>query len=171
MPSRIIKQCEIQSIDDLVNLDIIDWHRLNGTSSSPLVAMRDVSSWFIGRAGYTIIECDLHQFPTRDDWPGWEHSGNHEGIGRLYWNYFYAQHPDSQLTFSDEPDFYGFLKTSNAHFWGDIGKVSVSAFALTTIRKMKAHDIWISIPDYKTQVIIETFENFQELFSQQMGIK
>ena len=146
---RIIEQKIITSQYDLVHLDIIDWNRLNGTSATITDAMHDISSWFIERATYTVIEHDLRHAPIRNDFPEWDHISNgHQMLARLFWNDFHYHHPNSTLVFADEPDFSGTFQCkdgSHARLWGDIGHVSASAFALTTIRQMRTHDLWISV--------------------------
>lgn len=181
---KVIEQEMIDSQEDLVKLGIIDWNRLNGTSLNMAEAMRDISGWLIGSAVYTVAESDLTLAPQRDDFPEWGHEGNaHMALARLFWNDFKYHHPTSELILVDEPDFYGTLKSEepspalkedrsfywsdekgHAHFWGDIGQVSASAFALTVIRKMKKGDIWISVLNEKQQVVIEATENLQQKF-------
>lgn len=160
---HMIEQGIFQSSYDILKLNIIDWNRLNGTWQHPGDAIRTISSWVIGRAGYTIIEDDLHAYPERTDWPGWEHPGNHERLGRLYWNSFYAAQT-GVLRFSDAPDFYGTIETQNGvqQIWGDIGKVSAQAFAMTQ-KKMRVNDIWVSVLDDTHQVVIESLaDNLNE---------
>jgi hypothetical protein len=48
-----------------------------------------------------------------------------------------------------------------SHFWGDIGKVSAQIFALTQ-KELGAHDLWISVVDEHTQIIIEPFVNLRD---------
>lgn len=174
MSGRIIEQNLISSQYDFVKLDIIDWNRLNGTSETPADAMRDISSWFIGRACYTIVEHDLRHAPIRNDFPQWQHVGRrHAALARLFWNDFLHHYPKSDLHFADEPDFSGTLECrdgTRASFWGDIGKVSASAFGLTTIRQMQEHTLWISVLDERRQVIIETIADLQSLFEKGMII-
>lgn len=183
---KLIEQKVITSQYDFVRLGIIDWNRLNGTSPNIAQAMQDISSWFIDTTAYTIIEHDLSAAPKRDDFPEWHHIGNtHEGLARLFWNDFKYCYPEGELIFSDEPDFYGTMKDSalkvpedrlfyetetmgHAHFWGDIGQVSASAFALTAIRKMQKGDLWISLLSKNRQVIIEALDDLNKNFYRQV---
>lgn len=160
---KLLKQKKIESPLDIMELDIIDWNRLNGSWNNAGEALQSISSWFVGSAHYTIIEHDLSHAPERDDWPGWDHVGNHEPLGRLYWNDFHY-HRAGKITFSDAPDFYGqFIGKDGkpgAHFYGDIGKISAQAFAITQ-KKMRAHDLWISVIDTHHQVLIESLLDIQ----------
>jgi hypothetical protein len=166
--SKIIEQGPIRNVEDLVKLHIIDWRRLNGSYQHEYEAMKVAESWLAGRASYTIIDHDLNLAPERDDWPEWEHVGNHTGIARLFWNDFHYRLKGS-LNLVDEPDFYGSMqfKDSSNDFWGDIGQVSAQCFLLV-MRQMKAHDLWISLLDEKRQVIIEPNYNLQFLYMHQL---
>src|SRR6266702_7478194 len=128
---EVIAQKIFKSELDIMKLNIIDWNCLNGSWRNPADAVRTISSWFLGRAVYTIAREDLAEFPERDDWPGWKHVGRHERLGRLYWNAFYGSDMGT-ITFADEPDFSGTLifPGYKRHFWGDIGKVSAQCFAM-----------------------------------------
>jgi hypothetical protein len=152
----LIEQNLIESKDDIFKLDIIDWGRCRPWEN-PLKALESIASFFIGHAWYTIIELDLREAPERDDWPGWNHVGNHEYYGRLYWNWFH-QYQKGDLRFHDAPDFSGTLLRDDGNFsrfWGDIGRVSVRAFSDAQVN-MHVEDLWISIVDEYRQVIIET---------------
>ena len=87
---------------------------------------------------------------------------------------FYARKLGS-LTLSDSPDFQGTLTgiTKDGErtpwFWGDIGTVSASAFALT-IKQMDAHDLWISILSSTKQIILEPSVSFSDLFASMLGL-
>ena len=82
---------------------------------------------------------------------------------------FYARKLGS-LTLSDSPDFQGTLTgiTKDGErtpgFWGDIGTVSASAFAMT-IKQMGAHDLWISVLSSTTQIVLEPFVSFSDMFA------
>lgn len=169
---EVIEQNIITSQYDFVRLGIIDWNRLNGTSATIADAMHDISSWFIGHAAYTIIGHNLKHAPERDDFPGWSHAGStHERLGRLFWNDFKLHYPEGELIFSDEPDFYGTLRSDGkdeSNLWGDIGHVSASAFALTAIRQMQKGDLWISVLGDDRQIIIEVLDDLQQLFRDQV---
>ena len=168
---EIVRQGIIESEYDLTDLQIIDWSRLYGYWRHAGDAIHAISSWFIWRAMYTVVKCDLRQAPDRDDWPGWKHVGHHEQLGRLYWNTFHYTQKGS-LSFRDEPDFSGVLDFEDegqgqVHFWGDIGKVSAVTFA--HIQKcMTKHDLWISIPAYDCQVIIEAADDIRALWMKKL---
>lgn len=125
-----------------------------------------------GHARYTIAHVDLTQFAERDDWPGWSHAGTqHERIGRLYWNMFQSSFAGAgTLAFADSPDFQGALlppiTPKEVSFYGDIGKASGSTFVLTLMH-MNAGDLWISLVDERTQIIIELLADIYKVFSQQ----
>ena len=70
------------------------------------------------------------------------------------------------LHFSDSPDFHGritFPDSPNRDFWGDIGKVSASTF-IGSLKMMDANDLWISVLDERTQVVIEPLVSIKELW-------
>jgi len=166
----IIEQKLFTSELDIMKLNIIDWNRLNGSWRNPAEALRTISSWFVGNAAYTILRADLTEFPERSDWPGWKHAGRHERLGRLYWNAFYDSDMGT-ITFADEPDFSGMLifPGYERHFWGDIGKVSAQCFAMTQ-KCMREGDLWISVLDERTQVIIEAGYDIAAAYEKNLGI-
>jgi len=71
------------------------------------------------------------------------------------------------LAFADAPDFSGTLviEGKRIRFWGDSGKVSPITF-LETLKQMDVHDIWISLPDAQTQIVIEALVSFRHLWSE-----
>ena len=156
---------------DILSLDIIDFNRLNGYWDNPAQALDTIFSWFNPElyCGYnvaTITKVRIPNFndaPIRTDFPGWSHVGGHEAIAKDYWDWFYWNHPGGNLHLSDSPDFYGNFEDGTM-FWGDIGKVSASAFAITQ-KTMGANDLWISIPGGgSTQTIIETHIDIKAAF-------
>lgn len=153
----IIEHGEIKSVRDLLKLGIIDWNRLNNYWENADEAASAIVSWLDGsKATYGIVDHDLSAVPDRGDWPGWKHVGLHPEMGKMYWNYFHYSF-NGTLHFSDAPDFHGTLQFkdgSTARFYGDIGQVSASTF-MHTIRMLDAGDIWISVIDSCTQIIIE----------------
>jgi hypothetical protein len=161
----------ITSVYDIMDLDIIDWGRLNGSWRKPGQALKTISSWLVNRAHYTITQVNIREAPRRDDFPGWNHIGNHEQMGRWYWNWFHVNH-EGTLRFSDAPDFWGTFRDddSPANFYGDIGRVSAQAFAIQ-LKKMHRGDIWISVLDSETQVIIEPMTNNAAEMSKLLGIR
>lgn len=150
----ITKQKYITTPYDILELDIIDFNRLNGVFRDTREALETVFSWFNNTAVVTdaIID-DFFDAPKRIDWPGWDHCGNHPEIGELYWNWFFWKGLGT-IQFSDSPDFHGTI--GDKLFFGDIGKVSASTFALTQ-KGMGSHDLWISILDNgRRHIIVET---------------
>ena len=59
---------------------------------------------------------------------------------------------------------------SPANFYKDIGRVSAQAFAIQ-LKKMHCGDIWISVLDSETQVIIEPMTNNAAEMSKLLGIR
>ena len=163
---EVIRQFTISSAIDLLGLDIIDFNRLNGVWKDPGEAMNTILSWFDGVAIATEVKVhDYFNAPMRDDFPGWKHIGTHEKIGRYYWNWFWWHHENGNLYFSDAPDFYGNLE-DGSRFWGDIGKISASAFARTQ-KQMRDHDIWVTLKgDGSRQVVIEPKINILEKYGE-----
>lgn len=163
----IIEQGRIRSGRDLLRLGIIDWNRLNNYWDNADEASSAIASWLDGAAAmYGVIDHNLSDAPNRGDWPGWKHIGHHPEMGRMYWNYFYHNHKGT-LHFSDSPDFQGTLQFkdgSSARFWGDIGQVSASTF-MHTIRMLNTNDIWVSVIDSCTQIIIEPQISISRLWS------
>lgn len=156
--AHIIEQGTIRNADDLCKLHIVDWHRLNGYwDNNPARVVQLVTSWLMKKATYTIAHIPLRTYPARADWPGWKQGGRQEELGRLFWNSFLATHRGS-LTFSDEPDFAGsYLADARPEpfqVYGDIGQVAASTFVFT-LAQMSEGDLWISVLDEETQVILE----------------
>jgi hypothetical protein len=153
----IVETGHITTQRDLLKLDIIDWQRAQGYWDNTQEAVDTLMSWLVAsETSYTIITCNLQEAPERNDWPGWTHVGNHVPLGKLYWNWFHWKQRGS-LTFSDAPDFHGRLRypdTPERRFYGDIGHVSPSAFS-HTFRVLAENDLWISVIDEYTQIILE----------------
>lgn len=165
---EILKQGLIKSEWDLIALDIVDWSRSYGFWRDPAEQMQAVSSWFMGKATYTVLRYDMRAAPHRSDWPGWRHEGFHSLLGQLFWNTFHTFYK-GELHFSDEPDFYGkIVGPQEIHFWGDVQHVSAHALALTQ-KKMAAHDLWITVLDDRRLVIIEPFVSLREIWSHLLG--
>lgn len=162
---KVLEQGLIRDEYDILKLDIVDLGRRNGYWKNPADALRYLVTTLAGRAYYSIKQCDLCEAPARDDWPGWEHVGYHEEMGKLYWNWFHARYT-GETSFSDSPDFFGHLRFEDGHtaqFWGDIGQVSLSGFA-AALNQMSTHDIWISVLNEKKQISIEALEDFWDRF-------
>jgi len=159
---EIITQKLITSPFEILEADIIDFNRLNGVWNNSGDALKTIFSWFDHSATITKVRIpDFHEAPVRDDWPGWDHIGHHAEIGQAYWNWFHL-HKKGTLNFSDAPDFYGVFE-GGGMFWGDVGKVSASTFAMTQ-KGMSAGDLWISLlEDGNLQVIIECHINIVEI--------
>jgi hypothetical protein len=151
----------IMRAEDVTRLNFIDFKRTNGLWRNDIMAaIRTASNMLAGTTAYTVAELDLRAFPDRDDWPGWDHIGNHPYLGRLYWNFFFynfeGQSP--QLTMRDSPDFTGsFIDSEGVErtIYGDIGQVSVACFVCDAFRCLHAHDLWISVLDECRQIILE----------------
>lgn len=170
----------ITSKDDILELDFINWRGLNGSWNNTKEALHTISSWFVNLAHATVWEVDLSKAPKRNDFPGWDHVGNHASVGKAFWNWFYWRY-DGELILSDAPDFYGTLKfknhpeykptipywTSNdlghAHFWGDVEYVSAQALALTQ-KHMELGSLWISA-FFDRQVLIQPIVDLQEIWN------
>jgi hypothetical protein len=158
----------IRSEKDIMRLNIIDWKRHNPWAS-PQAAMDTIFSWFNLAAHYTIMDDDMDKYPARDDFPGWKHVGNHVLYAKSYWNWFQYHHGDyGELTFDDSPDFYGQFNFPDGvkRFWGDIGQCSCGAIARSQ-KQMDAGDLWISIRESGTQIIIEPTISIRERFQSQ----
>jgi hypothetical protein len=148
----------IRSMGDFVRLGIVDWMRYKPYWRSPQQAMRVVSAPFINKMSFLVAQLDLHEYPERNDFPGWKHVGAHEELGRLYWNHFHYVF-EGELRFHDQPDFSGVIihrdrEPAEWPFWGDIGQVSPITL-LDTSRALLSHTMWISVLDEQTQIIIE----------------
>ena len=163
---EIISQKLITDPFDIIDAGIIDLHRLNGHWKTSGDALRTIFSWFDRKATLTVAHIPtFHDAPERNDWPGWVHVGNHSAYGKLYWNWFFWNHPGGELHFSDSPDFFGNFPKGES-FWGDIGIVSASAFALTQ-KGMRLGDLWISVLDDGTrQVLIEPHYSILETYGE-----
>lgn len=164
---EVITQKVIATPDDLLNLHIIDFARTNGYWPNPLAAIHNICAATTHLMACTIIEYDLQRAPDRADWPGWRHGWGEDGenshtrLGRAYWNACRSLY--HELVFSDEPDFEGYLLDGH-QVAGDIGVVSASTF-LMALGRMRVGDLWISVPDYKTQIILENQVNWPELIA------
>ena len=169
---KMLEQWYVTSLEDVGKLHIIDFNRLNGYwENNPARALKTIGSWLINRTCATYIECDLKQFPVH---PGfqWEHVGNHEPLGQLYWNAFHNMFI-GEIHFQDAPDFSGRIYfeergSKPVHFEGDIGQVSASTFALDVLPTMHKDDIWISILDERHHLILEFLDDLTTLISKHM---
>lgn len=161
----ILEHGVFRSADDLVRLEIIDWHRLNGYWRHSGEALDSVSSWLIGTSHWSILRQPMRDDSYAPNWPRWKHVGDHEYFGRLFWNHFHANY-SGELILGDEPDFTGVIRwkdDASTYFCGDFGQVSASVFALM-IRQLRAHDLWISVLDDTTQVVIERLVDMSALY-------
>ena len=157
---RVIEHGVIESLDHLVDLDIIDWTRSHNWWHDSGQAIAALAPMFVGRAEYTILHPALDAAPLRDDFPAWRHAGDHVRVARLYWNWFHHRYKatayQAHLTLSDMPDFSGSVKCPDGReirFWGDFGQVSPVCMLLT-YRLLRAGDWWISVNEYE-QILIE----------------
>lgn len=162
----IIEQGEITSSSDLLKLKVVDWNRLIDYWDSIPEAADSIASWLIvTRAHYSILRCDMHVAPKRDDWPGWNHVGGHPEMGQLFWNHFHWKNT-GKLYFSDSPDFHGELQfpdQTSAKFYGDVGLVSAPTF-MRSIKMLNEHDVWITVVDAETQIMIEPLGSIRQLW-------
>jgi hypothetical protein len=148
---------------------MIDFGRTNGYwEENTIQAIQTVASWVIDMTVYSVMETDLSRYPTRDDFPGWNHVGHHEELGHLYWNFFFASFSrrSPTLQFGDAPDFHGsYLENEQRRreIYGDIGQISVSAFAQEVLPQLRKHDLWVSVLDEHRQAIIEPLVDSQAL--------
>jgi len=131
-------QKTFRSPTDVLRLEIIDFRRLNGywgNSGDALDRVYEVLSEGSAVYGeYDVPDFDLA--PVRDDFPGWDHRGNHQVLGPPFWNWFKWQLPGYKLRLGDQPDFQAVttIKGGLRHFiWGDIGRVSASTFMFTLL--------------------------------------
>jgi hypothetical protein len=164
---EIIKQGVISSIEEIGSLKIMDFSRCNGSwGENPVCAMNTAKYWMVGRMSYTVLNIDMSKYPQRADWPGWRHAGNHEPLGRAYWNCFFANNCGGTLEFSDSPDFKGTFYSEDGikrRFYGDIGMVSASTFLVDVLPHMHKEDLWITIPSDSIQVVIEVLYDIESL--------
>jgi len=146
----------------MADLDIVDWSRTNGAFRNPYQAMTHTCSWLINRAWYTISQEDMTLAPVRDDWPDWKHAGQHEELGRIWWNYFLnvGEGVSHQLAMPDVPDFCGSVTYEGVEHqvFGDIGSIPVQACVAST-KQMRPGDLWISVCDTQTHIVIESDRN------------
>jgi hypothetical protein len=158
----------IETPFDILEADILDFNRRNGYFNNSGDALKTIFNLFDRLAVITTLYIPAFQdAPIKDNWSGWEHCGNHTQYGQLYWNWFFQEHPGAQLTFSDSPDFYGVFE-SGSLFWGDIGQVSASTFAMIQ-KGMGKHDVWISVKgDGRVHTIIETLVDIPDLLARSM---
>lgn len=145
---KIISRKLITDPMDIMRADIIDFGRLNGYFENSAEALNTIFSWFNRMAVITHIEIDdFLDAPKRNDWPGWEHVGNHSEWGEQLWNWFHWKNPAGEIMFSDSPDFRGFVDKdagwSGPIFHGDLGLASPIAF-VEAQSGMRAHDLWVT---------------------------
>ncbi len=163
---HIVKQGVFTCSQDLLDLNIIDFSRVDSWKGGSHEALGSIASWFIGRAVYTVMHYDLTQAPPQPDWPGWGHTGEHAYYARLFWNDFYWKRL-GELRFGDSPDFSGTMESQSLkrsiEFWGDIGKVSAGAFSRSQ-KNMQCHDLWISIPNRRYQIVIEAIADIAKAY-------
>lgn len=154
----IIEQGPILTPQDFLRLDIVDWTRIKRSGGKPREIMDSLTTWFVKTSIYHIIQTNLCDYPERDDFPQWNHSGTyHRDIAEVFWNHFHYRFPKSTLAFDDCPDFYGEIVYSSderVQIIGDIGKVS--PFGLrNAIPMLNGSSLWISVVDLNTLILIE----------------
>ena len=163
-----IWEAEFKDQSDLLGLEIIDFSRTNNYWPNPGKAMETVFGFLRdGRANYSVYKVsDFLNAPERQDFPEWDHVGDHHTVvAKRFWNWFRWKFPAYKLTMADEPDFTAYKEepAGGAHFiFGDIGQVSVSAFALAQ-KRMMAGSMWISVLGRgDTHVVISSNINCEE---------
>ena len=169
---HIVEQGLLSSIEDIGRLKIMDFSRCNGLwQDNPVRAMNTAKNWMVGTMSYTILQIDMSKYPQRNDWPGWNHVGSHEHLGKMYWNCFFANDDgNGTLKFSDSPDFEGTLLDEGIErkFYGDIGQVSASTFIIEVLPRMHKGDLWISIPNERTQIILECLVDLDSIIGDKL---
>ena len=164
---KVLDSGIIKSKSDIYALDIIDFNRLNGCFENTDDAMNTIFSWFNHSAFFTVVEInDYYDAPVFDNFPGWKHAGNHEDNGRYLWNWMNWKHPGIDLRFGDEPDFSGAFPFGGL-FWGDIGKISASAFAMTQ-KGLDENSLWITSKG-KKQITIQPLYNINDTLGELLG--
>lgn len=170
----LLEQGVLSTLEDLSKLRIIDFTRCNGYwDNSPLRAMKTVGNWLIGTSAYSIAQVDLESYPVRNDWPGWDHVGNHALLAQLLWNqFFYVFGANGTLKFSDAPDFSGSIylheQKKRVKVYGDIGQISVSSFVFEVLPRLRKNDLWISVLSKDLVVTVEPFVNIGEQISRML---
>jgi len=168
----------IRNINDIFELDFIDYRPPTGDLKMSYKLMQAIDSWFdaekhgisVVATATTIILDDYTEAPIRNDFPDWGHPGGHDSIAHKYWNWFKWKQPNSKLFFNDSPDFWGEFDDGHC-FWGDIGKVSSIAFAQTQ-KQMGMNDLWITVwDDSGKQTIIETHVDLRKAWNYQLDRK
>ena len=163
----VLNKTQLLHPDDVLTLNLIDFTRLNGYWDNLLQAAETIFSWWDGAIVTTIKHENYHDAPEREDWPGWEHTGDHPFQGRQYWNWFWHDRPNGcKLVFSDSPDFWGHLDDGSG-FWGDIGMPSASAVALTQ-KSMGAHELFIFVHG-PVHYVLETQWSPREAWGSSLG--
>jgi hypothetical protein len=85
---QIIGQGIIQSMPDFFGLHIVDFSRLNNYWPHLGEAIDHIAGYVVRNVAWTKVRVNMHAIPNRDDWPGWNHVGTHEDVGRAYWNWW-----------------------------------------------------------------------------------
>lgn len=158
-----------QSPREIEALKILDTQRLHGYWKSKEALFAQLERLLChGGADYSVYPVpDWGLCPKRDDWPGWNHVGNHPVIGRQFWDWFHFHFPNYILSMSDQPDFNAICYASGrTHFIvGDIGQVSPQAFMFALNGKGPG-DVWISILDNgNSHVVITLRDQFLSQYS------
>jgi len=172
---KIIEQRFIESPLDILELNIIDFNRLNGVWGNPREAIDTIFSWFdpMLTPGAVFTICNIDDFeraPDRDDFPDWKHIGSHVEIAKYFWNWFFFNHPNGHLRLSDSPDFWGNFGEFFPTMRGDFGKVSASTFALSQ-KAMQKNDIWVSVLGNGSEhVIIESQYSILDFYDRHIEV-
>ena len=92
----IIEQRSIKNIEDIFNLDFINYRPPTGDLKSTYKLIEAIASWFNSeKHGVSIVATattvnldDYSKAPIRNDFPKWEHIGGHVSMAHKYWNWF-----------------------------------------------------------------------------------
>ncbi len=138
----------------------MEWlHHFNRILATPLV-------------GWTRIELDeplpeSYALSWENKHGRWEHNGNttasHNELGMAFaWWSVYEQHNLDTISLTDAPDIRGTI--GNHCFSGDIGRCSPMALH-EGLLSLCAHDLWITVIDWSTQLVLEPKYNIGVLLS------
>jgi hypothetical protein len=85
---------------------------------------------------------------------------------------FHAQFQGT-LLFHDMPDFSGTMIFDDPEyqvsFWGDIGQVSASTFGIDVLPHVQKGDLWISVVNHDTHIIVEFLEDIGRLLHERIA--
>ena len=101
----------------------------------------------------------------KSEYGEWEHkTGKKHNLLGMAFGYWMKETKNIVIELSDSPDFYGEFPIDQNKIIGDIGKATFPAL-LNGLRQLTFHNLWISVLDEKTQVIIEFFFSIEDLLN------